>query len=171
MRAYYNMYFYSDDHMHIRANNSMNLYANTTDGYNFYIGTINETTETNKVNMLRICSANSTDGIVNINANRVYLTKNLTVNDSINALYFNATSDRRAKENLTPLNQSALEIINQAPVYTFNYKENKHLSIGLVAQDLVNIKLNNFCLVDHLSARGEKGDYMSIRETKLVYVL
>ena len=37
------------------------------------------------------------------------------------ALYFNATSDRRAKSNITPVEFSALDTIKQLPVYTFNY--------------------------------------------------
>ena len=88
------------------------------------------------------------------------------------ALYFNATSDIRAKENLQPIPSNMLDIVKQMEVYTFNYKINpEDMSLGLIAQDLQNININGFSLVDNLNATGENDDYMSIHESKLVYIL
>lgn len=65
-----------------------------------------------------------------------------------------------------------LDIVKQMEVYTFNYKINpEDMSLGLIAQDLQNININGFSLVDNPNATGENGDYMSIHESKLIYIL
>ena len=88
------------------------------------------------------------------------------------ALYFNATSDRRAKSNITPLFASALSIVKSLPVYTFNYKTKpEELTIGLIAQEAAEYELDNFNMVDNLDASGENNDFMQMKESKLVYVL
>lgn len=101
---------------------------------------------------------------------------NLTVpkGATIEAGSFNATSDARAKTNLTELAFSeSLNFVNSTHVYTFNYKDSNEPSIGVLAQDLLKNTwfVNNFSLVDNIDATGEKGDYMSVKESKLVYVL
>ena len=40
-----------------------------------------------------------------------------------------------------------------------------------MAQDLLDIKINDFSFVENSAATGENGDYMSVRESKLVYLL
>jgi hypothetical protein len=87
------------------------------------------------------------------------------------ALYFNAISDRRAKSNITPAEFSALDIIKQLPIYTFNYLNDPKLSVGLIAQEAAEHNLDGFNMVDNLEASGEFGDYMQMKESKLVYVL
>lgn len=95
-----------------------------------------------------------------------------TINDYCQALYFNAVSDVRAKENITPLTQNMLDIVNKIQVYTFNYKSHpSQRSIGLIAQDLKDINIDGFSLVENPNATGEDGNYMSIHESKLVYIL
>lgn len=89
----------------------------------------------------------------------------------VNAVYFNATSDKRAKENLQQLPHSMLDLVNKMQVYTYQYKDSKQKSLGLIAQDLLDINLNGFSLVENPNATGENGDYMSIHESKLVYIL
>lgn len=98
---------------------------------------------------------------------------NQTVIDStkVEAPYFNATSDRRAKEDILPFNGKALDIINQIQTFTYKYKDTKQVSYGVMAQDLLDIKINDFSFVENAAATGENGDYMSVRESKLVYLL
>lgn len=98
---------------------------------------------------------------------------NQTIIDStkVEAPYFNATSDRRAKEDILSFNGKALDIINQIQTFTYRYKDTKQVSYGVMAQDLLDIKINDFSFVENAAATGENGDYMSVRESKLVYLL
>lgn len=91
--------------------------------------------------------------------------------EKIEAPYFNATSDYRAKENIEPFNQSALNIINSLPTYTYTYKDSGIKSYGVMAQDLENVDINGFSFVGNPTATGENHDYMSVHETKLIYLL
>ena len=106
-------------------------------------------------------------------SNQIVCGINQTVIDStkVEAPYFNATSDRRAKEDLLPFNGKALDIINQIQTFTYRYKDTKQVSYGVMAQDLLDIKINDFSFVENAAATGENGDYMSVRESKLVYLL
>lgn len=105
--------------------------------------------------------------------NKIVCGNNQTIIDStkVEAPYFNATSDRRAKEDLLPFNGKALDIINQIQTFTYRYKDTKQVSYGVMAQDLLDIKINDFSFVENAAATGENGDYMSVRESKLVYLL
>ena len=96
----------------------------------------------------------------------------LYIQKSCNALYFNATSDIRAKTNLQHASFKALNIVKSLPIYTFNYKETDSPSIGLIAQDAAKISFgSDFSLVNNGTASGENGDYMTIKESKLIYIL
>lgn len=90
---------------------------------------------------------------------------------SVEAPYFNAVSDKRAKENIIPFKGDALKIINSLQTYTFNYKNNAETSYGIMAQDLVDTKINDFCFIDNVAATGIDNDYMKVKESKLVYLL
>lgn len=88
------------------------------------------------------------------------------------AEYFNATSDIRAKENIVPANYSALALINSLPVYNYNYKTNPSERVtGILAQDLLKAQPKELNLVSNITATGENGDYMSIKNDKLMFVL
>ena len=96
----------------------------------------------------------------------------LYIEGSCNALYFNATSDIRAKTKVQHASFKALNIVKSLPVYTFNYKETGSPSIGLIAQDAAKISFgSDFSLVNNETASGENGDYMTIKESKLIYIL
>ena len=86
-------------------------------------------------------------------------------------MYFNATSDRRAKTNITPAKFSALQIVNSIPTYTFNYTNKEEKTLGLIAQEATEFDLDGFNMVDNLEATGQDGDFMQMKESKLVYVL
>ena len=90
---------------------------------------------------------------------------------SVEAPYFNAVSDKRAKENIIPFKGDALKIINSLQTYTFNYKNNPTTSYGILAQDLVDTKINDFSFIDNIAATGIDDDYMKVKESKLVYLL
>ena len=108
----------------------------------------------------------------------VLIDKNLNVKENIvatgscTALYFNATSDRRAKENIKPANYSALDLIKKLPIYNYNYKQqpNEHM-IGILAQDLLVAQPSELDLVSNINATGENGDFMSIKNDKLIFIL
>lgn len=93
---------------------------------------------------------------------------------TIEAGSFNATSDARAKTNLIELPLAyARSFVDNTPVYTFTYKDSDTPSIGVLAQDLLKNTwfTNNFSLVNNVDATGKNGDYMSVKESKLVYIL
>ena len=100
-----------------------------------------------------------------------YYGKNLTVTGTCSAGFFNVTSDKRAKTDISYLNINALDLINQVRIYSFNYKDTNEPSIGVIAQELQDINLQGFKLVDNINASGEDGDYMRVKESKLVYIL
>ena len=99
------------------------------------------------------------------------ISKTTITKDYVEAPYFNATSDMRAKENITPFNGDAIKIITGLLTYTFNYKNSDTISYGILAQDLVNTKINNFSFIENINASGENNDYMKVKETKLIYLL
>lgn len=88
----------------------------------------------------------------------------------IEGLYFNATSDIRAKKNVRQSTFSALDVIKQLPIYNFNYNTNDSASIGIIAQEAEDIDLDGFDIVNNKEASGEDGDYMTVKESKLVYI-
>lgn len=96
---------------------------------------------------------------------------NVKVQNKCEALYFNAASDRRAKSNITPTQFSALNIVNSLPTYTFNYNNKEEKTLGLIAQEAAEFNLDGFNMVDNLEATGQDGDFMQMKESKLVYVL
>lgn len=96
----------------------------------------------------------------------------IKVTQKCEALYFNATSDSRAKTNITPAKFSALSVVNNLPIYTFNYLSNpEKLTVGLIAQEAAQHNLDGFNMVDNLNATGLNNDMMQMKESKLVYVL
>ncbi len=102
----------------------------------------------------------------------IVFTKKLEVkNKPIDAQYFNATSDKRAKENIQPATYSALELIKKLPVYIYNYKNSSENVTGILAQDLLEAQPKELDLVSNINATGENNDYMSIKNDKLMFVL
>ena len=100
--------------------------------------------------------------------------KTITCSNQITAVSFNATSDKRAKTNIKRLDQEkALDIVNKLPVYSFNYKKDNIPSIGVLAQEaaVYDGAIPNFSLVNNEQATGENGDYQTVKESKLVYIL
>ena len=65
----------------------------------------------------------------------------------------------------------ALSLILKNPVYSFSYKDTETPSIGILAQDVQNVNIKGFDLVDNKEASGYDFDYMHVHEGKLVYIL
>lgn len=86
---------------------------------------------------------------------------------AITAPYFNASSDRRLKTNISTIEDSVLPLITSTPVYTFNYKKDPATPvIGIMAQDVLDKNINDFNLVK------KSGDnYYEIKESKMIYIL
>lgn len=103
----------------------------------------------------------------------VSATGKLSSDSYVEAPYFNATSDRRAKTNIAAYTGNATELVKKLPIYTFNYLSNNSASIGMIAQEaaIFDNVIPNFSLVNNEQATGENGDYMTIKESKLVYIL
>lgn len=91
-------------------------------------------------------------------------------NNYIEGLYFNTTSDERAKKDVVKADFSALNIINKLPIYNFTYKNDNIKSIGIIAQEALGLSAGDFSLVSNEKASGENNDYMTVKESKLVYV-
>lgn len=85
--------------------------------------------------------------------------------------YFITTSDKRAKKNIEEMNFDALSLILKTPVYSFSYKDTETPSIGILAQDVQDVNIKGFDLVDNKEASGYDFDYMHVHEGKLVYIL
>lgn len=81
----------------------------------------------------------------------------------IEAPFFNATSDKRLKENIIPFTSE--KSILDLPIYTFNFKsdEKKKKHVGCLAQDLQEI-------CPDLVNEDSQG-YLSIEESKITYLL
>lgn len=101
------------------------------------------------------------------------ITGEITSDTYCQAPYFNATSDRRAKTNIQPYKGDALSLIDKLTIYTFNYLKDDSASIGMIAQEaqIFDNVIPNFSLVNNEEATGENDDYMTIKESKLVYIL
>lgn len=115
---------------------------------------------------------NATSGIT-VKSNATF-EKDVKCDGQIQAVSFNATSDKRAKTNIKRLDQEkALDIVNKLPVYSFNYKKDNIPSIGVLAQEaaVYDGAIPNFSLVSNEQATGENGDYQTVKESKLVYIL
>ena len=95
----------------------------------------------------------------------------MTIKSFCQAAYFNATSDQRAKTDIQTANFSSLDVISKIPVYTFRYKDAEDVVIGIMAQDLLEHQPGNLSLVSNANAEGVDGDYMSIKQDKVVFLL
>ena len=112
----------------------------------------------------------NTQGDVTISGN--FSAKDYIHSDSYcEAEYFNATSDIRAKENIRPATYNALELIKKLQIYTYNYINKPESVTGIIAQELLEVQPKELDLVSNINASGENGDYMSIKNDKLMFVL
>ena len=189
--------FYFDLNSHTHNNN--NLFLSNSCGNiqlidgGYYFGgnlTVNSILTVNKNTLLnsqlKVTSSTTLNGVVSITdttATTNTTSGALTIaggigvggaiysGSSCTAEYFNATSDKRAKENIRPANYSALDLIKKLPVYIYNYKNSNETVTGILAQDLLEAQPEELNLVSNINATGENNDYMSIKNDKLMFVL
>lgn len=86
---------------------------------------------------------------------------NIETNGTVEAASFNATSDRRLKENI--IDYKPEKSILDLPIKKFDFIDGPKNQIGCIAQDLKEI-------CPEIVNENEKG-YLSIQESKLVYLL
>ena len=171
----------ADKNLEINSQAELNLYGTTktylqagSDATSITLTSTTVDTTTTSIITHKAKEHNFKTGYVTIGngGNATKEANSLYIEGSCNALYFNATSDIRAKTNLQHASFKALNIVKSLPVYTFNYKETGSPSIGLIAQDAAKISFgSDFSLVNNETASGENGDYMTIKESKLIYIL
>ena len=155
-----------------RIETGTNFFINATGSITVSEGSANTSFVVNKKNsifngVIKVNSDSDTTTFVEISEG------NIMAKGHIDSYYFNATSDRRAKTNIQYWDTSALDIVRSLPVYEFHYTNNNAPSIGVIAQEAAQFDdfFENFSLVDNPNATGENGDYMTIKESKLVYIL
>ena len=171
----------ADKNLEINSQAELNLYGTTktylqagSDATSITLTSTTVDTTTTSIITHKAKEHNFSSGYVTIGngGNATKEDYSLYIQKSCNALYFNATSDIRAKTKVQHAFFKALNIVKSLPVYTFNYKETGSPSIGLIAQDAAKISFGlDFSLVNNETASGENGDYMTIKESKLIYVL
>lgn len=171
----------ADKNLEINSQAELNLYGMTktylqagSDATSITLTSTTVDTTTTSIITHKAKEHNFKTGYVTIGngGNATKEANSLYIEGSCNALYFNATSDIRAKTKVQHASFKALNIVKSLPVYTFNYKETGSPSIGLIAQDAAKISFgSDFSLVNNETASGENGDYMTIKESKLIYVL
>lgn len=110
-----------------------------------------------------------TDKLKYTNNTNTLLVNSISATTSIQANYFNSTSDARLKTDISPISKllDADKIINDINLYTFKYKSNPNEKcFGVIAQEIKDINIDDFTFV------SENSDgYLSIKESKLVYLL
>ena len=84
--------------------------------------------------------------------------------------YIEVTSDKRFKNNIERYNQSALSIVNQVPVVTFNYNNSNIKTLGIIAQDLEKTVDNSSFFVS-MGQQNNIQDARRLKENKLIYIL
>lgn len=171
----------ADKNLEINSQAELNLYGTTktylqagSDATSITLTSTTVDTTTTSIITHKAKEHNFSSGYVTIGngGNATKEDYSLYIQNSCNALYFNATSDIRAKTKVQHASFKAINIVKSLPVYTFNYKETGSPAIGLIAQDAAKISFgSDFSLVNNETASGENGDYMTIKESKLIYVL
>lgn len=159
----------------IKHNEAGDIKTNTSGYYEFTKGlhvtngvelnsTLDVTGATRLKSTLNVTGATTLKSTLNV-------TGAIDTNSSCTAEYFNAKSDKRAKENIRPANYDALDLIKKLPVYIYNYKNSNETVTGILAQDLLEVQPKELNLVSNINATGENNDYMSIKNDKLMFVL
>ena len=110
-----------------------------------------------------------TDKLKYVTSTNTLSVNSISATATIQANYFNSTSDVRLKTDISPISKliDADKIINDINLYTFKYKSNPNEKcFGVIAQEIKDIDIDDFTFV------SENSDgYLSVKESKLVYLL
>lgn len=83
----------------------------------------------------------------------------------------NWTSDRRRKDNFTPIKEKYLDVVQAVPVQYYTYKNSDKQQVGIIAQDLEKaIPEHSGCFIN-VQNTSELLNQRSLYETKLTYIL
>lgn len=164
----FNTYNNSENKLNIYQNYIYREYANNT--YSDYILFDNQHIDL-QTGTFNIDADIKNDSGHKITTNEIEVKSGNNKDGSCTAVYFNATSDRRAKTDFSLLNLNALDLVKKVQLYSFKYKDSNLPSIGIIAQDIQDIDIKGFKLVDNENATGQDFDYMTIHESKLTYIL
>ena len=105
-----------------------------------------------------------------LKGNNIQIKNNLEVTGHVDATYFNATSDCRAKTDISLFTSPVLDVIKSVQIKNFKFKsEPNQPTFGIIAQELQE-KAPELNLVNNLDADG-KTSFMSIKEDRLIYLL
>lgn len=135
--------------------NDLIIHSNSIhlDGNNIFIG---------KDNLAQIQLTGSSQENVKINVTApINSSKNITTTGEITASAFNATSDRRLKENVKEFDSE--KSILDLNVYKYDFIDGNKNQIGCIAQELQEI-------CPEIVKENDDG-YLTIQENKLVYLL
>jgi len=88
-----------------------------------------------KIIASEIRSSSNLNSTISISDLDVNFGRNANFPGIVTAFDYNTTSDRRLKENINKI-ENSLEIVSQINGVTFNWKENKKQSAGVIAQDV-----------------------------------
>lgn len=170
---------------------SIKMYSDTSGGYYSFTKGLNVDEDTSLQGALTVAGktiitdateASDADAALKISGgvrvnkslnvgNKLDVKEGITSKSSCTAVYFNATSDMRAKENIRLATYDALALIEKLPVYIYNYKNDKDTVTGILAQDLLALQPQELQLVSNIHATGENEDYMSIKHDKIIFIL
>ena len=94
----------------------------------------------------------------------------LVSDDTITAYSFNATSDKRLKENIIDTEIDYGAILDNLHIVDFNFKsdKDKKVNVGLIAQELQEILPDKYKAA--IVVENPTTGYLSINESKLVYI-
>ncbi len=94
----------------------------------------------------------------------------LVSDDTITAYSFNASSDRRLKENIIDTEIDYGAILDNLHIVDFNFKsdKDKKVNVGLIAQELQEVLPDKYKAA--IVVENPTTGYLSINESKLVYI-
>lgn len=142
--------------------NGPSVYLTTTNPSNGFIVngkvTINDTATLND-NL--IINGKITTNELSITSGNIILTG---ANSYVQATYFNATSDKRLKENIVNIDIPALDVVKSINIKEYNLIGSKETQLGLLAQDLLEKDRDRLFIDD-------SQEYLKVKENKLIYLL
>ncbi len=104
--------------------------------------------------------------------NTLHTDGDIIAEGKVEGSFMNVRSDARAKEKIRPVEIHGLDILENLDLYRFEYIGQGIPTIGAIAQEVAEVTIDgDIKLVDNECATGQDGDFMSIRENRLMYVL
>ena len=120
--------------------NENGVNVNSINATNIIVETVTQTGDLSIDGNLTISNDLDINGILlYTSSNQLYVSRNLTVSGNVTATSFNATSDRRIKDNILPIVNETIDLIK--PRKYFNKLTNKQ-EYGFIADELQEVYEN-----------------------------